>query len=922
MNHNQYFLRQLLIFVIFPVATACLFIAISFFTIQRSQTAFFEQQLFDFIESNITPETVASDSFEAIGNRLLETTSIQHFSLYQAQPHRLDHYGLPIKLPEISLQSGRSTRWQMRSIAFKAFPIDANQWLIAGISTHELIINEYKNMFIVVILCIAVLSFVAFCTTKLHQSVLTPLQGLVGQTRKLLTQELDEPIHLKNPNIYDELVDVINEIVRFQKGLVEEIQSLGEQSTNELRETLETLEIQHIELDMARKNALQASKAKSEFLANTSHELRTPLNGILGFTSLLLKTELSNQQRDYLATIEQSSQGLLTVINDILDFSKLETGQLTLEYKPISLHEIVEEIFTIYAPSAHEKNLRLLSMIHRSVQQNLLGDPHRIKQVITNLVTNAIKFSSRGSIILKATSLSETDNRTELKISITDNGIGLTDEQQEQLFTAFSKVDSSDSRLQGGAGLGLAIAKGLIHRMQGEIGVESSPNQGSTFWFTLRLGIDKTHSAQSPLQNSLYGINALIYDANDDCRAEIAHYLNDWGVFYREENSLINIENPLAETKNQSGFDIVILDAYTDQNSFDRDKLLRIIHNINARYQLPVIILAPSSIQRLLQDDILGLNTVIVQRPVQHAVLHQAICNHLDIIQPMPHPDVHAGTPSNITSQHNIQVLVVEDNPANLKLVEELLKGLGVQVTAAENGYSALQLCESTPFDLIFMDVQMPGIDGLETTRQLREKEVADRTPIIALTAHAVDEQKKRLLLAGMDDYLSKPVSESDLRMMIKRWTHGVDFTPEPTSSVQPSTPVLPKETPIKPSKPSKPKVFDWAQSMELAKQKPDLAKDMLKMLVDSIDPTRDAITSALNTSDWEFLMEVVHKFHGGCCYCGVPALRLAAKEVEDALYANHESIYKEKVHALYTEMDALVAWLGNYDVATLFSDE
>lgn len=919
MTNNQTFLRQLLFYVVTPIALALIFIASCFVLVQKSQTHFFEQQLFDFIEQSISKSHAQGNDHRAfVIEQLLELGPVQHLSLYNTQTARIDHFGLPMKPPSSAQLHNAQPHWHSRNIAYKAFGLDSNEWLIAGISNHDLVINEYKSIFFIVLVSIMVLGFVAYFTTRLHQSITDPLQSIILQTRKLLTYEVKDLISVKNPNIFQDLVNIINEIVKFQSAIHEEMRTFGEQSTRELRETLETVEIQNIELDIARKNALQASKAKSEFLANTSHELRTPLNVILGFSSLLLKTELSNQQRDYLATIEQSSQGLLTVINDILDFSKLETGQLTLEYKPISLREIIEEILAIYAPSAHEKNLRLLSMIHRNIPINLLGDPHRIKQVITNLVTNAIKFSNRGHIVVRAASLSETDNRTEIKISITDNGIGLTKEQQTQLFTAFSKVDSSDSRLQGGAGLGLAIAKGLINRMQGEIGVESNTATGSCFWFTLRLGVDKTKPGVSALVNSLYGINALVYDANDDSRMEITQRLTEWGVFYLEESNLVNIDQPLSESKHKAEIDLVILDAYTDLNSFDRDKLLRIVHSISARYQIPVIILAPSSIQRLMHDDIIGLNTVIVQRPLQHALLHQAICNQLDIVQPLGTPESEPQETSSLScGLRNTEVLVVEDNPANLKLVCEFLKGLGVQVSTAENGYSAIELCGERNFDLIFMDVQMPGIDGLETTRQLRANEGTLRTPIIALTAHAIDEQKTRLLLAGMDDFLSKPVTEADLRVMLNRWSGKVN-APQQGHDTHTCDTVSPDAS----SEQDSPKVFDWHESMERARHKPKLARDMLQMLADAIEPTRSNLTEALAQKNWQTMDEVAHKFYGGCCYCGVPALRQNTRRLEDAIKSADESTIKIQAHRVFNDMDEFQAWLADFDLDTLFEDE
>lgn len=921
MLKNQHFIRQIFLLVIVPITLALLFISCCVYAFQKQQSQVFEQQLFSVIESAlVTPlehnHTPPIDVIKAI----LKIDGVLHISIVDlTRPALVRDFGLPIKSDDLGWVTGHKARHRLGNTAFQAFELPNKNWLLAGTSNQTLVINEYKNFFLVVLCAILVLGIIAFFSTKLHQTITAPLRSLVTQTRHLLTQTSNTPVTLPAPNLYGELVNIINEFVDFQQSIRDEMRNLGEQSTVELRETLETVEIQNIELDIARKNALQVSKAKSQFLANTSHELRTPLNGILGFANLLLKTELSAQQLDYLSTIEQSAHGLLTVINDILDFSKLETGQLTLEYKPISLNEVIEDVLSLHAPQAHEKNIRLLSTVHRNVRQNLLGDPHRIRQVITNLVANAIKFSNRGNVVLHATSLGETDNQAEIKITITDNGIGLTPEQQERLFTAFSKADNSDSRLQGGAGLGLAIANGLVNKMGGEIGVESEPNRGSSFWFTLLLGIDNTSQLGPCLHNSLYGVHALIYDANDESRNEVTHHLAEWGIFYIEESNLADIEKPLSPPRDKPALDIVILDAYTDVNSFDKDKLLRIIHNINARHQIPVVVLAPKSIQRLLQEDILGLNTMVILRPLVRTQLYQSICNQLEITQPLTGPnDANPIANNNIKPSH---VLVVEDNAANLKLVCAFLKGLGVEVTSCENGYEAIKLAAQSVFDLIFMDIQMPGIDGLETTRKIRAQESGVRTPIIALTAHAVDEQKTRLLLAGMDDYLSKPVSESDLRLMINRWSRQS----ESHQAEQPPVNALDAGAPQQRNKVSDnnegsaAKVFDWNESMLLAKHLPDLAKDMLTMLVDSLEPTQQQMNVAIGNQDWQSLSDIVHKFHGGCCYCGVPDLRYASKKLETALNAKHEAQYPELIQNLYEQMQILTTWLEEYDLESLF---
>lgn len=891
-------------------------------------------------------------NLEALAKNFTLIESIHYVSLIEHKPEKSKtDFGLTLPFSDFHwLNEDNKSFYTQNHFDFIALPFEHSKqkyWLIAGIDTQGFSVYRYKGLIILFFAAAVTLFATYILASRLHKAINDPLEILIREVRYILGQESNKKLTVKEDELYSELAELFNEMLDNQQASRENMQAFVEVSTRELRETLETVEIQNIELDIARKNAVQASKTKSEFLANTSHELRTPLNGILGFSGLLLKSELSPQQRDYLSTIEQSAQGLLTIINDILDFSKLETGEITLEYKPVSIPHIIEEVFSLYGPQAHEKNLRLLSIVNPNAQSNLLGDPLRLKQVITNLISNAIKFSNRGNIIVRATALSETDNQVEIKFSVADNGIGLSHQQQEQLFDAFTKVDSSNSQIHGGAGLGLAIAKGLIQRMNGEIGVESEPNEGSTFWFTVKLGIAMPKGNQSTLANSLHGLSILVYDADPVCRMEITHHLRNWGVYYSEENQFLNLEQAVLDPDIESPTQLIIADSYTEENSFDKDKLVRMIHLLNARYKIPIIVLAPPSIQRLLQDDISGLNTLIVSRPIMHAQLHQAICSQLNITKPLAEPNDSDLLPvAKLPHTRRLKILVVDDNPANRKLVVEFLKGLGVEAHNCDSGEAAIDLCQKADFDLVFMDVRMPSMDGLEATKIIREQESTRRVPVVALTAHAVDEHKTGLLLAGMDDYLSKPVSEADLKMMIERWVPDSKQLPNNSSAIESQTDTAaeaasktPKATrsaetkilasavdsappePEQEAAQQKSKLFDWSESMRLSKNKPDLAKDMLALLLESCPETLSGLESSLRDKDYEQLLNVCHKFHGGCCYCGVPLMREASSQLEKALHSKNLEETEALTGKLIESIKDFQSWAEEIDIDTLFAD-
>ncbi len=396
--------------------------------------------------------------------------------------------------------------------------------------------ETYKALLISLLLVIGGVLLSLAIALRLSRAFTDPVFQLNEAVAKLKEGKLDTRVYTSAGPEFEQLEsgglnDMASELSKAQAEMQQNI----DQATEDLRETLETIEIQNIELDFARKEALEASRIKSEFLANMSHEIRTPLNGIIGFTELLLKSPLPpRQQRDHLNTIRKSSEILLTIINDILDFSKIEAGKLILDRVPFQLRDIVEEVMVMLAPAAHAKNLDLVPLVYNDVPDNIMGgDPLRVKQVITNLVNNAIKFTQTGEVVLRA-SLEDEDtehNRVTLRLSITDSGVGLSRAQQQSLFNAFSQADASTARQYGGTGLGgLAISKRLVEEMGGKIGLESELGKGSTFWFTLTPELSSTGDSSSPPKEALRGGEKIIYlEHQKTTGLAVEHLLRDWG---------------------------------------------------------------------------------------------------------------------------------------------------------------------------------------------------------------------------------------------------------------------------------------------------------------------------------------------------------------------------------------------------------
>ncbi|MAA71724.1 MAG: hybrid sensor histidine kinase/response regulator, partial [Bermanella sp.] len=357
-------------------------------------------------------------------------------------------------------------------------------WVEFEFNTDEQQLILYQSLFSSILLILACCFLALYLAYRTSNRITVPLHQVSATLNELESGNLEARVQLSNHAEFNELSGGINAMAASLQQAQQELQDSVEQATEDLKGTVEAMEVQNIELNFARRSALDASKTKSEFLANMSHEIRTPLNGILGFSKLLEKTRLNKRQQEYLSTIETSSSSLLSIINDILDFSKIEAGKLVLDSVPVNLRDICDDVLTMLAPEAHKKQIELAAMVYQDVPMDIMGDPTRIKQVLTNLVSNAIKFTESGSVIVRVMLEEHINNKVALKFTVTDTGIGLTDEQQGNLFKAFSQGDTSTTRRFGGTGLGLVISKHIVNHMQGEIGLTSQQGAGSQFWFT------------------------------------------------------------------------------------------------------------------------------------------------------------------------------------------------------------------------------------------------------------------------------------------------------------------------------------------------------------------------------------------------------------------------------------------------------
>ncbi len=740
-------------------------------------------------------------------------------------------------------------------------------WIELEISHQGTLLRGYRSLFASLMLIGACLGVAALLALRMSRAINVPLTIIQKGVARLKDGDLQTRLPDLGSREMDQLAAGINRMAAALQNAQEELQHSIEQATEDVRQNLETIEIQNIELDLARKEALEASRIKSEFLANMSHEIRTPLNGILGFTKLLLRNELTPRQRDYLQTIQKSANNLLGIINEILDFSKIEAGKLVLENAPFNLRDLLQDTLTMLAPEAHGKQLELVCLIYRDTPQSLVGDSLRLKQVLTNLVSNAIKFTHQGTVAVRAMVEDEDDERAQLRISVSDTGIGLSEDDLRQLFHAFSQADNSISRQAGGTGLGLVISKRLVEQMGGEIGVESVPGQGSDFWISISL--PKAEPLDEETCEDLRGLRVALLDGHDLARQALRHQLEDAGLEVLEYANPGELLEAVANSPDARPIELTVLSI--DSRSLPPERLGQYLHELEAQ-GCKALILCPTTDQMLYNQELGDEHQQLLSKPICTRQLHNGLWELLG-----GRPASRNESPAPLAGQSRPpRLLCVDDNPANLLLVETLLADLGAEVTAVDSGFAAVEQVRRHSFDLIFMDVQMPGMDGLKATEVIRAWETEQaraQTPIVALTAHALANERRALLQGGMDDYLTKPINEHQLSQVVLKWT-GL--------SLRGGQPVRPSEPAGEPG--SGLPVLDSEEGLRLAAGKADLAADMLAMLLDSLNADRQAILIAWERWDREALIERIHRLHGATRYCGVPQLRAACQRCETLL--------------------------------------
>ncbi len=739
----------------------------------------------------------------------------------------------------------------------------------ADLTGKKVILYETILTSFIIIAAIVILG--SIFALQQSQRVTRPIIEMAKAVDKIRKGDFDTRVYTNATGELLILNEGINAMAESLKRAQDDMLKNVEQTTADLKQTLEHLEIKNIELTMAHQEAQKASRIKSEFLSKVSHEIRTPMNGVIGFCNLLLKTELTPKQREYLETIRRSANGLLHIINDILDFSKIESGKFKFEQVQFNIRESIDEVITLLAPTLtqEDKDIELVGIVDDGVPEVIVGDKLRINQVLINLVNNAIKFTEQGNVVIRVSVFSKKKSEVTLRIVVSDTGPGLTAEQKKLLFLSFTQIETGTTRRYGGTGLGLTICKSLVEGMGGKIDVDSRPGEGSDFWFTIKSPLVHDGSDKQPTING-HGRAIVCYEksppAQEFLRIVLTRYhfkpilLDDAEVFVRTirewpyDTSLIGasdtpvllvaaeptdkIWRPLAEIEQQMHGLTALTIAVTRRPEITNEE----------HWPMPVKAVLPkpyteSALQKYLREI---LPDTTRKTPLK--------------VAETPKPYM---TPTAVASNQPVKALVVDDNPPNRKLLITMLEALGIQASEAASGKKAIHLCQQEHFNIIFMDIQMPEMDGVETTEKIRALANYRHVPIIAVTAHALPEERAMFEHSGFNECLIKPIEEQPLQEIVDRWVQ---------------LPILAISENHLPE--SLKKKF---------KGNEPLAREMLQMFYNELPTHITAIEGALGNNDLKSLRQRVHKLHGAVAYLMLDPIVQMANELETALKQNEQ---------------------------------
>ncbi len=756
-------------------------------------------------------------------------------------------------------------------------------WLFVDMDDEPFIIAYYRIIVALVVTGLTTVLLLLLILSMYAKRWIAPIYEMRLFLQRLSTNNLAKPLQTKSDGEFYLLQQELNQALARLEGSFQELKEHSRQTEADLQQAFDEMEMQNISIRRAHDLVVSSSETKSAFLANISHELRTPLNAIDGFINLLARHgNLDAKQNLYVHTIKKSSAHLLALVNDVLDFSKIEAGKLILEHQSFDLYDCIYEVADMLSPLAQEKQLRMSVLFYQDVPKAIFGDSLRVKQILTNLLGNAIKFTDTGAVLVRVRLDDDIadDGSAIIHISVEDSGRGISKEAQAQLFKSFGQGDLSVTRRYGGTGLGLVISKQLTHLMGGEIGFfdnvqENVAVTGATFWFTMPTGLSETEALTSSEDNiapMLPTQRLLAWFEHSEHKKVLSLLLADTAVVLDEVDSLVALLEKLSAGER---YEWVLVDGFSQKGG-----LTALLSQVRRYHQGR---LAVFGYQVALDGASLAqFGAEGLYEPLDRRQVYQLLSGMSN-----------QATNTRASQWQGVKILAVDDHAPNLLVLEALLHELGIDMVMAESGFDAIDIVSKSyadgqpqsRIDLIFMDIQMPTMSGLEASLAIRKIEAAypecSPIPIVALTAHGLSDEKAQLVQAGLNDYVIKPMAHNELLRVLQKWL-GNSSTAAPLDGAMMGDDAFALVKLDKKQHMTGLAVLDWQDALARAAHKPDLAKKLLTMLQASASNEQQALNTAWAIKDGQALIQIAHRIVGATRYTGAPRLRAVSEWFEE----------------------------------------
>ena len=779
----------------------------------------------------------------------------------QINPYTINFLA-PITLPKFNLYSPAPFVIPSSPIAFQAD--DVLGWLSIDIDTKSMLIQRYQMYIVTIFITLIGLLMSLSIHYFLSKRIYLPIARLRRSMKQILRNEFETQIKTTSTG---ELGIIEQGAVHLQKQYLNTIDELNqhiEVATADLQQSLELLEEKNIELSMDKKKIEERGRQKSELIANMSHEIRTPMNGVIGFTNVLLESKLDPLQLDYVKTIQSSAQDLLAIINDILDYSKMDAGKLKLDCIPLNIRTCIDEVLTLTAPLARKKGVDLIPATSIDVPKTMLGDPLRLKQIITNLISNALKFTEQGYVLIRTEIEKESDKDYAISLSVTDTGIGISANDQTTLFTAFNQADTSITRRYGGSGLGLVICKKLAEQMHGRISIKSELNKGSTFSIHVKLEKLAAYEVEKRQIHRFANLNVICFDDNPLHLEAICNGLGYWGIHCVRVTAFNELE---AAFQKHSGYHL----AFVNVNEGCEQQVAMVLR----QQSLPCVLVS----KWLIEDyQALGAQGFLFKPPNMQK-LHETIeslLNKVTLTKVTNHELDRLRLKLRLESP---SLLIAEDNPVNRLLLTSIL-GKYATVETVDDGKQAVAICNRKHFNAILLDLQMPYLNGLDAASMIRKQSILNQqTPIILISANSCDLSHEYLPQAGIELCLQKPIDEE---LLIRHLLQIIGK--------------------------SKSAIINWPSCVQKVSGNQALATEFLARFVEELTLNRADFVQLMQNNEVKALERAAHKLLGACCFCGVPSLQNHVAHLETlAIKAQHTDELKTAFAELIQSIDAVI---------------